>query len=97
MLLYCKTTSYNSSPDNINYSTSFSAIFQEVFYIVYVSMMTWKEPPVIIEKTLPPFIKVKALLFFIQCGQTNFPYELQCEIISYVEKSYIIHINIVFI
>ena len=60
--------------------------------------MTWQKHLVVVEKeTLPPFIKVKALLFFIQYEQANFLYVFHLETNSCTGKSFIVHIKAVFI
>jgi hypothetical protein len=58
-------------------------------------MIGWQEPLMTIKKNdLPSFVKVKALLFFIQYGHANFIWVLQQKIILYVEKSLIVHIKL---
>jgi hypothetical protein len=66
MPLYYETTSYNSSLDGTNGTTLLSTLPTKKFsFFLYVLMIGWQESPMAIKKDdLPPFVKVKALLFF---------------------------------
>jgi hypothetical protein len=61
MSSYCNTTSYNSSPNDFNFSN------KEFIFVLYVLMIHWLEPMAAIIKkdVLPLFVNMKALLFSI--------------------------------
>jgi hypothetical protein len=67
MPLYYEATSYNSLPDNTSIATSLLTLpINKSFFVLFVLVIGWQEHSVAIKKDyLPPFVKVKALLFSI--------------------------------
>jgi hypothetical protein len=58
----------------------FNSTNKEIFYVLSVPVIKWKEATVTVKKkALPPFASMNAFLFFMQYGHASFPCVLQPE------------------